>query len=65
MLWYLLEAFYRGASNEYPQHMFLCGNKKILTYASLIWSSEMDLTHMRTDMRLVMTSHVRGMIDKF
>ena len=28
MLWYSLEAPRRGASNEYPQHMFLWRNKK-------------------------------------
>ena len=28
MLWYSLEAPCRGASNEYPQHMFLWRNKK-------------------------------------
>ena len=28
MLWYSLEAPHRGASNEYPQHMFLLRNKK-------------------------------------
>ena len=28
MLWYSLEAPQRGASNEYPQHMFLSRNKK-------------------------------------
>ena len=28
MLWYSLEAPRRGASNEYPQHMFLLRNKK-------------------------------------
>ena len=28
MLWYSLEAPRRGASNEYPQHMFLLSNKK-------------------------------------
>ena len=28
MLWYSLEAPHRGASNEYPQHMFLLCNKK-------------------------------------
>ena len=28
MLWYSLEAPQRGASNEYPQHMFSWRNKK-------------------------------------
>ena len=28
MLWYSLEAPRRGASNEYPQHMFSSRNKK-------------------------------------
>ena len=28
MLWYSLEAPCKGASNEYPQHMFLLRNKK-------------------------------------
>ena len=28
MLWYSLEAPQRGASNKYPQHMFLQRNKK-------------------------------------
>ena len=28
MLWYSLEAPRRGASNEYPQHMFSLRNKK-------------------------------------
>ena len=28
MLWYSLEAPRRGASNEYPQHMFSWRNKK-------------------------------------
>ena len=28
MLWYFLEALRWGTSNEYPQHMFLCRNKK-------------------------------------
>ena len=28
MLWYSLEAPRRGASNEYPQHMFSLWNKK-------------------------------------
>ena len=28
MLWYSLEAPRRGASNEYPQYMFLRRNKK-------------------------------------
>ena len=28
MLWYSLEAPRIGASNEYPQHMFLWTNKK-------------------------------------
>ena len=28
MLWYSLEAPRQGASNEYPQHMFLSRNKK-------------------------------------
>ena len=28
MLWYSLEAPYWGASNEYPQHIFLSRNKK-------------------------------------
>ena len=28
MLWYSLEAPHRGASNEYPQHMFSSRNKK-------------------------------------
>ena len=28
MLWYSLEAPHRGASNEYPQHMFSLRNKK-------------------------------------
>ena len=28
MLWYTLEAPRRGASNEYPQHMFSWRNKK-------------------------------------
>ena len=32
MLWYSLEAIQRGASNEYPQRMFLCTNKK-----DIIW----------------------------
>ena len=31
MLWYSLEAPRRGASNEYPQHMFLWRNKKALS----------------------------------
>ena len=30
MLWYSLEAPRWGASNEYPQHMFLSGNKKTI-----------------------------------
>ena len=39
MLWYSLEAFYRGASNEYPQYMFLWRNKKsILWIPPLMWS---------------------------
>ena len=28
MLWYSLEAPHRGASNEYPQHMFSLRSKK-------------------------------------
>ena len=28
MLWYSLEASRRGASNEYPQHVFSWSNKK-------------------------------------
>ena len=28
MLWYSLDASRRGASNEYPQHMFSLRNKK-------------------------------------
>ena len=47
MLWYSLEAPHRGASNEYPQHMFSLRNKKnimwipplICSYASSrIWT---------------------------
>ena len=34
MLWYSLEAPHRGASNEYPQHMFSSRNKK---YADTFW----------------------------
>ena len=34
MLWYSLEAPRRGASNEYPQHMFLLRNKKDI---SIFW----------------------------
>ena len=41
MLWYSLEAPRRGASNEYPQHMFLWRNKKKISwYIPLIWSYE-------------------------
>ena len=32
MLWYSLEAPRRGASNEYPQHMFSSRNKKNITW---------------------------------
>ena len=32
MLWYSLEALGRGASIEYPQHVFLCRNKKKYQY---------------------------------
>ena len=28
LLWYSLEVPHRGASNEYPQHLFLLTNKK-------------------------------------
>ena len=41
MLWYSLDAPRRGASNEYPQHMFLWRNKKTYyMYASTppFWS---------------------------
>ena len=34
MLWYSLEAPHRGASNEYPQYMFLLRNKKDI---SIFW----------------------------
>ena len=34
MLWYSFEAPRRGASNEYPQHMFLLRNKKAI---SIFW----------------------------
>ena len=32
MLWYSSEAPRRGASNEYPQHMFSSRNKKIIMW---------------------------------
>ena len=35
MLWYSLEAPQHGASNEYPQHMYLPRNKKNITVKSL------------------------------
>ena len=39
MLWYSLEAPRRGASNEYPQHMFSLRNKKnIYRIPSLIYT---------------------------
>ena len=39
MLWYSLEAPRRGASNEYPQHMFSLRNKKyIMWIPPLIYS---------------------------
>ena len=39
MLWYSLEAPRRGASNEYPQHMFSSRNKKnIMWIPPLIFS---------------------------
>ena len=37
---YLLDAPKWGASNEYPQHMFLWRNKNIMWLACLIWSSD-------------------------
>ena len=30
MLWVLIRSAHRGASNEYPQHMFLRRNKKVI-----------------------------------
>ena len=36
MLWYSLEAPRWGASNEYPQHMFLLRNKKDICIFRLI-----------------------------
>ena len=39
MLWDSLEAPRRGASNEYPQHMFLRRNKKNIRWLTpLIWN---------------------------
>ena len=39
MLWYSLEAPLQGASNKYPQHIFLWRNKKnIFMLAPPIWS---------------------------
>ena len=39
MLWYPLEASRRGASNEYPQNMFLCTDRKIIhLIPPLIWN---------------------------
>ena len=32
MLWYSLEVSQRGASNEYPQHMFSLRNRKIIMW---------------------------------
>ena len=41
MLWVPLKAPRRGASNEYPQHMFSWRNKKIYLFDTpLIWSSD-------------------------
>ena len=36
MLWVSLEAPHRGASNEYPQHMFSSRNKKNFTWYHLL-----------------------------
>ena len=42
MLWYSLEAPRRGASNEYPQHMFLWRSKEnIYMDTTLIWSYDL------------------------
>ena len=41
MLWYSLEA--RGASNEYPQHMFLWRNKKKYQYLSVDEAAYLDM----------------------
>ena len=53
MLWYSLEAPPRGASNEYPQHMFLLRNKKDISifrmkkapYLLLCESSSKQMIH--------------------
>ena len=39
MVWYSLEMPHWGTSNEYPQHMFPCKNKKnIMKLSPFIWS---------------------------
>ena len=39
MLWYSLEAPPQGASNEYPQHMFLLRSKEII---SSVWTEFLE-----------------------
>ena len=46
MLWYSLEAPQRGASNEYPQHMFSWRNKKKYQY---FWIEKSALTSAMVD----------------
>ena len=40
MLWNSLEVPHQGASNEYPQRMLTCKNKKKIWITPLIWSYE-------------------------
>ena len=47
MLW-VLEAPHRGASNEYPQHMFSSRNKKnYLPYYTDLWMSKVSFWYVR------------------
>ena len=43
MLWFSLEAPWQGASNEYPQHMFLWRNKQKINTFGLKKASNHEL----------------------
>ena len=65
MLWYSLEAPQRGASNEYPQHMFSLRNKKnIMWIPPLICSFELLSVYWYSSMLLFSGDHKKGKREK-
>ena len=55
MLWYSLEAPCRGASNEYPQHMFSLRNKK-----NIMWIPPLICSYVND--HLTLNDHIQNTV---